>query len=76
MRIRSPCWLMALTISFNFLATACAHKERMYEGFYEGLKTHNRVSPEETYSVPAESAPGYRQYKVERKKLLPKPETQ
>ncbi len=65
---------MSLVIIFGSLATACANRERVYEGVYEGLRTRNRVHPEEANRTPAEPVLGYGQYETERKKLLTKPE--
>lgn len=68
-------WLMLLVIVLGSLVTACANRERVYEGIYEGLKIRNRVYPEEVNPAPAESVPSYGQYETERKKLQTKPES-
>jgi hypothetical protein len=65
---------MLLVIFLGSLVSACANRERAYEGIYEGLKTRDRVHPEETNSAPAEPMPSYGQYETERKKLLTEPE--
>lgn len=67
--------LMLLVIVLGILVTSCASRERVYEGIYEGLKTRNRVYPEEANPAPAEPVPSYGQYETERKKLLTKPES-
>lgn len=74
MKMNLPGRLMLLVIFLGSLVTACANREHMYEGIYEGLKTRNRVYPGETNSAPTEPAPSYGQYETERKKLLTKPE--
>lgn len=75
MKIDLPGRLMLLVILLGSLVTACANREHMYEGIYEGLKTRNRVYPGEANSAPVEPAPSYGQYETERKKLLTKPES-
>lgn len=75
MKINPRGYLMLLAIIFASLVSACATKEAVYENVYEGLKTRNRVYPEQPNSAPTEPMPSYGRYETERKKLLSKPET-